>query len=430
LPPGEITIDLWRGPEYQPVRRTVNLAPGQISLRVAIERLVDLRTRGWYSGDTRVTEVSPHTALLEAACEDVAVVNLLARAGPEAMPSSNLIAFSGQKPALERPGHLVAVNTLNSNPLLGTVGLLNCHRPVFPLRTGDQGLDDWTLADWCDQCHRKDTGLVIWSDPRDTPGQAPKSRLWSEALADFALGKIDAYEITGFDAAEPEVLADWYRLLQAGYRLPLVGGSAKDGGGAAVGRVRTYAWLGPIRELDYSGWIEAVRGGRTFVTNGPLVNLSVGAFGPGGVVDVEPGQHLPIRVEARSGLPFERLELLVNGSLVAAKEASGTRLSAQIDTEWPVDQSCWVAARCISGERLPDGQVIFGHSSPVWVNVREAPFRPAAGVVESLLAELERFLDWVRNQAPRAAGARPDRLAEVLTAARSALAARINQDGR
>src|SRR5207249_3745535 len=105
LPPGEIIIDLWRGPEHQPVRRTVNLAPGQISLRVAIERLVDLRTLGWYSGDTRVTEVSPHTALLEAACEDVAVVNLLARTGPDAMLPSNLITFSGQKPALERPGH-------------------------------------------------------------------------------------------------------------------------------------------------------------------------------------------------------------------------------------------------------------------------------------------------------------------------------------
>ena len=51
-------------------------------------------------------------------------------------------------------------------------------------------MDDWSLADWCDQCHRKG-GLVIGANPRrEGAGPTP-----GETLADLILGKIDALEI-------------------------------------------------------------------------------------------------------------------------------------------------------------------------------------------------------------------------------------------
>src|SRR5262245_13145270 len=139
LSAGVVRVECDKGPEYSPLRREVTLGPGQISLRLAIERWTDLRSEGWYSGDTRGTDLSPHAALLEGAAEDRAFVNLLAleRAGggdspkrpPDHAPTlSNLLAFSGTQPALQMPGCTVAVNTLNSHPLLGTVALLNCHR--------------------------------------------------------------------------------------------------------------------------------------------------------------------------------------------------------------------------------------------------------------------------------------------------------------
>jgi len=68
------------------------LGPGQISMRLAIERWVDLRAERWFSGDTRATLISPHATLLEAAAEDVAgwigwrtpqVREALRRLGPE-----------------------------------------------------------------------------------------------------------------------------------------------------------------------------------------------------------------------------------------------------------------------------------------------------------------------------------------------------------
>jgi len=78
LPAGPIGVEICKGFEYTPQQLQVQLGPGKLALRFTIERWADLRGEGWYSGDTRAHFLSPHAALLEAAAEDLAVVNLLA----------------------------------------------------------------------------------------------------------------------------------------------------------------------------------------------------------------------------------------------------------------------------------------------------------------------------------------------------------------
>src|SRR5262249_39009768 len=139
----------------------------------------------------------------------------------------NILAFSGQTPLLEQPGCLVAVNTLNTHPVLGSLGLLNCHRLVFPLSFGGpHGREDWGLADWCDQCHRK-AGLVVWTRPASANPDFPLG----EPLADLILGKVDAFELDFFENSPFDSLPDWYTLLNAGLRVPLAGASGKDSNG-------------------------------------------------------------------------------------------------------------------------------------------------------------------------------------------------------
>ena len=56
----------------------------------------------------------------------------------------NMTAFSGQQPALEN----VFVNTFNYHPAPGRLGLLNCHRAVYPLTFGHMDeTDDWSLSE-------------------------------------------------------------------------------------------------------------------------------------------------------------------------------------------------------------------------------------------------------------------------------------------
>jgi hypothetical protein len=407
LPAGPLHVEIHKGPEYTPVRRQVVLGAGQISLRLAVERWADWRSQGWYSGDSRAHDLTPHAALLEGQAEDLAVANLLARQHParEGRPAAftNLLAFSGSRPALEAPGCQVIVNTWNRHPFLGTVSLLNCHRPVYPLRFGGpDGLDDWSVSDWCDQCHRK-RGLVVWSDGDRLSEHEPQG----EALAAVLLGNVDAFEVTSFPTPEPPSLALWYRLLDCGLPLPLAGGSGKDSNAALLGGIRTYARLEPNQALDYPGWIEAVRAGRTFITNGPLLSLTVEEQKPGAVLDIgASGRTVRLRAEAQSAVAFDRVELLHNGEVVASRETSGDRLTASVEAERHVTASGWLAARCW-------GQV-FAHTSPVYLRAEGQAVRAPADVVTPLRAALERTLAWVRAEARCPAESQREQLVQTL----------------
>jgi hypothetical protein len=393
LPAGvPLTVELTKGPEYSPIQRQVTLGSGQISLRFALDRWTDLRAEGWYSGDTRLRALTAQAALLEGAAEDLAVVNLLAAE----RPAHDLLAFSGTRPALEAPGHMVAVNTLNSHPLLGTLALLDSHRPVFPLAFGGpKATDDWSVADWCDQCHRK-RGLVVWSDlPRLTP-DAPQA----EALAAALSGKVDVFEIAAFADEESPALADWYQLLDCGLRLPLAGGSGKDSNAIAAGVMRTYARLAAEQTLDYGAWIGAVRAGRSFITNSPLLTLEVEGKGPGDVFESLPqGRPVNLRVEARGLVPFDHIEVIYNAEVVAGRDASGDRQSAVLETGFTPTVPGWLAARCRGSRRLPDGQFVFAHTSPLWFHPGGALPPPTAAAATRFAGVLDRALDWTANAA-------------------------------
>ena len=117
---------------------------------------------------------------------------------------------------------------------LGSLSLLHCHRIIHPLRFGGArwGRDDWTLADWCDQCHRKG-GLVVWSNV-DWSAEDGDSN-GGEALANLILKKIDALE---FHPDGPvEKIRHWHTLLNCGIQVPLVGCSAKEENNQPLGMV-------------------------------------------------------------------------------------------------------------------------------------------------------------------------------------------------
>jgi hypothetical protein len=394
LPPRPLHVEVSKGPEYAPLSQQVTLGSGQVSLRLTIHRWTDLRQEGWYAGDARVLDMPPHAALLEGEAEGLAVVNLLARDRPASARSpralTNVLAFSGTAPALSTDQCHVVVNTLNEHPVLGTLALLNCHRAVYPLRFGaPDGADDWSLADWCDQCHRK-KGLVVWPDiERLTPG-SPQG----EALAALVLGKIDAFEIASFRRTEPENLGVWYRLLDCGVRVPLAGASGKDSNASLVGNVRTYAHIANDQPFSYPAWIEAVRAGRTFITNGPLLTFTCDGQPPGAVISAPPGgKRVSIRVAMQSTLPCQQLEVLSNSSLVAAREPSGAQQASLMETDLEVKQSCWIAARCWSEAGA------YAQTSPVYVDVEEHPLRPSNETAAPFLAVLDQTLAWLDAQA-------------------------------
>jgi hypothetical protein len=450
LSPGTIGVEIHKGSEYEPQHLQVVLGTGQAALRFTVRRWIDLRADGWYSADSRAHFLTPHDAIVEGAAEDLHVVNLLAREfpcqGPEGWeleakdPESdqtedgrscdpwpltanpgvipNILAFSGQHPALERQGCIVVVNTHNWHPVLGSLGLLNCHRVVYPLSFGGRnGRADRRLADWCDQCHRKG-GLVVWTETRGDAGRFA----YGEPLADLILGKVDAFEITG-EWSISDSVERWYSLLNAGLRVPLVGGSGKTSNRTALGMMRTYARLTPGQELSYATWVEAVRSGRTFVTNGPLLSLTVDGKDPGTIFNLPSAtSRLPVRVQARSQLPFKRLELLANGTVIAGSDASGSPSSASIETDWTPGTGDWLAARCWGASNQPGTQQrAYAHTSPIYVAHvgKQAPADASAAA--KLVNELDKMLEWVYRAGRFEHHEQREQLADIFRRARQRL---------
>jgi hypothetical protein len=419
LPPGPILLEIHKGPEYTPQFLQTTLPPGKMALRYQVDRWIDLRQEGWYSGDIGATALTPHGALLEAAAEDLAVVNLLARE-----QTSNVLAFSGQRPALEMPGHLVVVNTCNECHDLGTFALLNCHRMVHPLRLGEpEQWSGWAMADWADQCHRKG-GLVVWLQMLGTGKTGPEGRLFGEPLADLLLGKVDALEAT----------TDWhnarthyYHLLNCGCRLPLTAGARKASNRQQLGSPRTYARLQPGQEFTYQAWIEAVRAGRTFISDGPLVAFTVNGQNPGDVVDLPSlEQSVQVAMSARSLAPFEHLELILNGEVLHRTDSSGSPASASFAGTVVLPAAGWLAARCTGLQPSQGGasnREIIAHTSPIYVYLQGRP-PPADGESRAfLLRQLDKMRDWAERESSLGNyGNR--RLVEIFQTARQVLAAR------
>jgi hypothetical protein len=432
LPVGAIQVEIHKGPEYAPQHLETVLSAGKLALRFSVERWTDLQKDRWYSGDTRAHFLTPHAALLEGQAEGLAVVNLLAvectapgsyRRSYPAIP--NIVAFSGQSPIVDEPGCQVVVNTLNSHPVLGSLGLLNCHRTVFPLNFGGpNGREDWSLADWCDQCHRKG-GLVVLTRPASPDPDFP----FGEALADLILGKVDAFELDFYEDSPFDTLPDWYSLLNAGLQVPLVGASGKDSNGSLLGSMRTYARLRPGEELNYKTWIESIRAGRTFATNGPILRFQAEGKEPGSVIQASGAQPtLYIRGEAQSILPFDRLEVLYNGAVVGETMAATFPEATVMQTEIAVNAGGWLAARCRGEQQIfhsPANQRIFAHTSPVYVQ-RDSVSPPAdAGAIARLVGQLERLRHWVHGKGRFDNDRQRANLVEIVESASRILTGRI-----
>ncbi len=396
LPPGKLHVEITKGPEYTPIDEEITLLAGKMSLRFTIERWSDVRKDGWYSGDARVHFLSPDAALLEGQAEDVAVVNLLV-SGAEKW-DSNILSFSGQSFAREAGGCGVAVNTHNINLEFGGLGLLHCHRVVYPLKCDGR---DWTLDDWCGQCHRRN-GLVVWVDPY-------RESSHDEALADLVLGNVDAFELS---CSWLRGVDEYQMMLDAGLSVPLVGASGKTANDVVVGAMRTYAFVTGNEKPSYSQWVEAVRAGPTYISNGPLLHFTIGGKVPPALIQ---GRTEEIQVEAKSDVPFDRVELVWNGEVIeSSTPATRYPCQATIRRDTPLPGSGWLAVRC-KGQY----EQLMAHSSGILVQKDGEPFAIKPIAVKSLL-------DFLNSMRQFALAKHYSRLTPIVEQARTVLAKKLS----
>ena len=431
LPLGDVYVEITKGYETAPIRQQITIAPDTDELIFELERVLPWREKGWVTADTHVHFLSPSTALLEGQAEDVHVVNLLASQWGEMY--SNVSDFDGKTTfgAREFGGDgefLVRVGTENRMQILGHISLLGYSgQMIHPLCSGgpsESALGDpqeVVMAEWARRCIDQG-GLVVLP-------HAPNPQL--ERAADIVLGLVHAIEMMTFNPCDRELnpygIADWYRYLNLGYQLPIVGGSDKMAASSQLGGVRTYAHLGE-REFTYENWMAAVQAGNTFMTIGPLAEMTVEGAAPGGQAHLPAGGGrvgVEWRVESVQ-VPIQQVEVVQGGLVVDQTDVHG-EYSASGSVQVPVTASSWIALRVRGSYRGEEGEIA-AHTSAVQTLVADSPLfnQPDASAV---LEQIEGALAYVDTIAPRPQAQRFREMRAVLEAAHNRLHQRMHAHG-
>ena len=410
LPSALIRVEASRGFEYDVFEQ--DFQPAELPqgiLEIPLQRWVNMEEKGWYPGDTHIHFPNPQAAYLEMRAEGLRVTNLLVyksglRSGERDGEGTfkNVEHFEGRLNRLSDQRYFLYTNEEFRNHFLGHLIFLNLKQLVWPVSTGEIPENGWGGYDWpthadAAQLARDQDGLVIWAHFPYPNGECP---------VDVALGKIDAFDLlTTGDPFElhptlqriykmygPSVYQRapidlFYDYLNCGFRISASAGSDKMSTSVPMGSARVYVQTGS--KLDYPGWIEGLRSGQTFISTGPMIELSVDGKGPGDEIGVpapppESSHSVLVKAISRSRMPYEKLEIIHNGKVVATAAPSGSHFEAALEARVSFDRSGWVAARCYGSEMLPYGgppghwfrMPVFAHTNPIWVSVEGRPPDP------------------------------------------------------
>jgi hypothetical protein len=396
VPRGSVALEVVKGMEYDPVVTSFDSSPGRATVR--LKRRANLRAQGWYSADVHVhsnlfaqTTVGPEETLLAAKAEDLNVINILPCNDPRTTTITDKQHFTGGPHPVSEKNHIVYFNEEMRNDLYGHVGFLGLKTFVEPAYFG------WPHSPF----------------PHDYPGNFPQTlaakrqgaavtyvhpALPSEFPVDIALGLADTLDVMSQNA-EDLPTEYWYRLLNCGFRVPISAGTDSFLNIPAhliPGAGRVYVNLRGA-EFTYDSWLDGYLKGRSFATNGPLLEFSVNGKTSGDELEFADATEIEIHGSAKAFVPMEALEIVVNGETVKRVAAGNNAHDISLSARLRVDRSAWVALRVRGkGHRLaPNDREVYAHTSPVYVTLAGEPVARRADAefyiqqIDALIARMD-----------------------------------------
>jgi Tol biopolymer transport system component len=415
-PAGQVELEVSRGPEYGVFRRSLTLAADSSRiLRVVLNRIANLPATGWYSADLHVHmnyggtyRNTPAYLAQQARAEDVHLIENLIVNKEGRVPDVGY--FTGRPDPVSTASTLIVHDQEYHTSFWGHTGLLGLTRnlilPGYSAYANTAAASpDPANAQVFDQAHaqRALTGYVHPFDSDPDPADTSRA-LTNELPVDVALGKVDYYEAVGFVDDYAATAKVWYRLLNCGFQLPTGAGTDAMANFASlrgpVGMNRVFAKLtGPF---THQRWLAALKAGRTFATNGPLLGFTLNGRDPGSELALRPrDQQVVAAVSLKSNVPVDSLEIVRNGVVIATVPLSGDRTSASARITLPVRGSGWYLLRARgNGPVYPVLDVYpYATTSPIYVTVARQPIRSPR--------DANYFIAWI-NRLEAAANAHGD----------------------
>lgn len=415
-PPGPTRLEILGGLEVIP-QQVVFDSREAADLTVDLRSWIDLPSEGWYAGDSHVHlhtggpfKVTPADALLAARAEGMHFINLcVSNNVGDDIRDAELI--TGRPHPASGGRQLLVFGEEMRSMIYGHMQFFGIRQLVEPQYTGFDNTPlfrdypaNFTMAAEA----VRQGGVVTYGHPLFT-GQpfpfeddlAKPNGAARELPVDAILGVVQAIDLMSYNSDEAESTGLWYRLLNCGLKLSACVGTDAllDRSTDPLGGDRVYVQTaGP---LTMESWLDGLKNGRTFVTNGPIPRLQVNGSGPGASLRLGAGGSVRVAASVESLVPFDTVELIQNGRVVSSHAVTASQTTgvqrAEVAVDLPVDRSGWIALRA-SGPRhrtVFDGPA-FAHTSPVWLQVGESP------VTSSEDAQF--FIEWI------------DKLIQVLSA--------------
>jgi len=397
LPAGPTRIRTTAGFEIEAINQEVKLFAGETNdLTFRLERLVNLRKRGWFAGDNhvhmlhgeRTVPVDFDYVALTAKAEDLQYMSLakawnldlptpehlegeLARRSiPDCMLTWNLEAPKNyyQGDAGRCLGHCWTMGVRGRTREGRDVVRLLMDASAWDYESGKP-----TYANFESHQLIHDQGGVVsythparwWMGSWGGQGGYPKvdqmriSNMAVELPLDTLLGPtydgLDIITGPGESEANAKAFEIWSLLLNHGYRITATGSSDAcfdRPGGGVPGMPRTYAFV--PGEFSLAAAAKAIAAGRTFVTTGPLLIATIDKKPPGSAFASGPTARV-LSIEAwASGIDsggLKRIEVLRNGQIWRQFAPGGHSGSIQTNLSLLEQETAWYYVRVFGAER-------------------------------------------------------------------------------
>ncbi len=418
VPVGQVRVEAMKGFEYRYEKKTVQVSADQnssITIQLTALKLAPDAGSHWVSGDVHVHmnyageyRNTPNHLVAQAAAENLSIVEDLVVNKEQRIP--DIAYFSPQPDAASTETNLLLHGQEYHTSYWGHLGLLNLtHNFLLP---GYAGYTDTAAAslfpanaDVADLAHAQNA-LVGYVHPFDTyPDPAKDASLTDELPVDVALGKVDYIEVLGFSDHKSTATV-WYQLLNCGFHLPTAAGTDAMANYASlrgpVGLNRVYAEVakGP---LSIAPWLNSIKQGRTFATNGPLLGFSLGGKKLGDELRLPAGEN-KVRFSGwlRSIVPIDHLEVVCNGKVVRDLKLNADRESADVEDAIDVNRSGWCLLRAWTDKAEHPVLDIYPYAttSPIYISVDGSNFKSKEDAayfvawIERLSAAARSNQDW------------------------------------
>ena len=426
---GQYTITIERGKEYLPLTRKVTVGTIAVNLKFKLKRWIDMARLGWYSGDTHVHRTLQDLPNVQLA-EDLNVsFPLLYWVTKAFEPPGTGDKSTGEKvePKLISIDDTHVIYPLNTeyeifpvdgkSHTLGAFFVLN-HKSVF-----QKGVPP--VAGIAEKARAQ--GGLLELDKHNWPWSMMLVPIMNIDLFELANNHIwrTEFAFSGFGEAAPEYMEvetnskgftelgwieygfkNYYALLNCGFRLRPTAGTASGVHPVPLGFGRVYVKL--KSGFDYEKWIRGLNQGRSFVTTGPMLFVTINNFEPGHIFsqpDRGTGTYSVAGI-ALSAYPLERIEIVVNGLVVKTVRAQNIKtlsgsFSGRINEKIEVASSSWIAIRCY--ERRPNGRIHFAHTGPFHVEVEGKPLRPRKAEIGFLIKRMQEQIERNKRVLPKEA---------------------------